>query len=87
MQAYLGVVPLDDRDGCLQDVHWYAGSIGNILSAQFYAAALKARPGIPREIATGEFGALNPFGCTKSSIDMDANSSRTNLSEERPASR
>ena len=55
-------------DGCLQDVHWYSGSIGgrfqsyvigNILSAQFYAAALKGRPGIPQEIASGEFGTLH----------------------------
>jgi carboxypeptidase Taq len=68
IQAYLGIAPTDDRDGCLQDVHWYAGSmgggfqsytIGNILSAQFYAAAVKARPDIPRQIATGEFGTLH----------------------------
>lgn len=68
MQAYLGVVPADDRDGCLQDVHWYAGSIGggfqsytigNILSAQFYAAAVKAHSVIPSEIAIGEFDTLH----------------------------
>ena len=68
MRADLGVAPDDDRDGCLQDVHWYAGSvgggfqsytIGNILSAQFYAAALNACPGIPAEIAKGEFGTLH----------------------------
>jgi Zn-dependent M32 family carboxypeptidase len=48
-------------------VHWYSGyiggrfqsyTIGNILSAQFYAAALKGHPEIPREIARGEFGTL-----------------------------
>ena len=62
------VVPSDDRDGCLQDVHWYCGAvgggfqsytIGNILSAQFFAAAVKARPNIPLEIAKGEFGTLH----------------------------
>ena len=62
MQADLGIAPSDDRNGCLQDAHWYSGyigdqfqsyAIGNILSAQFYAAALKARPDIPREIASG----------------------------------
>jgi carboxypeptidase Taq len=67
-QADLGLVPTDDRDGCLQDVHWYAGTVGggfqsytlgNILSAQFYAAALKTHPGIPGEIALGEFGSLH----------------------------
>ena len=70
MQAYLGIVPPDDRDGCLQDVHWYAGSIGggfqsytigNILSAQFYAAAVKAYPNIPSEIAIGEFSTLHAW--------------------------
>jgi len=70
MQADLGVAPSDDRDGCLQDVHWYGGTgtvggafqsytIGNILSAQFYAAAIKTHPDIPREIAKGEFGTLH----------------------------
>jgi carboxypeptidase Taq len=67
MQADLGIAPLDDRDGCLQDVHWYAGAIGGgfqsytigiILAAQFYAAALKAHPEIPTEIAGGEFSTL-----------------------------
>lgn len=65
-----GIVPPDDRDGCLQDVHWYGGSvggafqgytIGNILSAQFYAAALKAHPEIPQEITRGEFGTLHKW--------------------------
>ncbi|HEY8031802.1 MAG TPA: carboxypeptidase M32 [Methylocella sp.] len=68
MQADLGVAPGDDRDGCLQDVHWYGGTvgggfqsytIGNILSAQFYAAAVKAHPDIPLEIAKGEFTSLH----------------------------
>jgi carboxypeptidase Taq len=70
MQATLGVEPPDDRDGCLQDVHWYGGvvgggfqsyTIGNILSAQFYAAALKAHPHIPYEIGQGEFGTLHAW--------------------------
>jgi carboxypeptidase Taq len=70
MQADLGIEPSDDRDGCLQDGHWYSGyiggrfqsyAIGNILSAQFYAAALKAHPKIPREIASGEFGTLHTW--------------------------
>ena len=69
MRADLGIVPPDDRDGCLQDVHWYSGgigggfqgyTIGNILSAQFYAAAIKAHPGIPAgDRATANFGTLH----------------------------
>ena len=70
MQNYLGIAPADDRDGCLQDVHWYTGSmggafqsytIGNILSAQFYVAALKAHPEIPSEMAVGEFNTLHAW--------------------------
>ncbi len=69
-QADFGLTPPNDRDGCLQDVHWYGGSvggafqgytIGNILSAQFYAAALKAHPGIPDDMRNGEFGALHAW--------------------------
>jgi carboxypeptidase Taq len=75
MQADLGVAPSDDRDGCLQDVHWYSGgigggfqgyTIGNILAAQFHAAAIEAHPEIPREIAAGEFATLH--GWLKESI-------------------
>ncbi len=70
MEADLGLAPPDDRDGCLQDVHWYAGgigggfqgyTIGNILSAQLYAAALKAHPGIPREIESGQCETLHTW--------------------------
>jgi carboxypeptidase Taq len=64
----LGIVPPDDRDGVLQDVHWYAGiiggvfqgyTLGNIMNAQFYEAALRAHPEIPAEIARGEFATLH----------------------------
>jgi carboxypeptidase Taq len=68
MEADLGIMPPDDREGCLQDVHWYAGSIGgafqsytigNILSAQFFAAATKAHSQISSEIANGQFTTLH----------------------------
>src|SRR6202030_3383969 len=70
IETDLGIVPGDDRDGCLQDVHWFSGgiggsfqgyTIGNILSAQFYGAAVKAHPEIPSEIARGEFGTLHQW--------------------------
>jgi carboxypeptidase Taq len=66
----LGIVPPDDRDGCLQDVHWYGSgvgaafpsyTIGNVLSAQFYAAALRAHPEIPQQLHAGEFGNLHAW--------------------------
>ncbi len=66
--ADLGITPPDDRDGVLQDVHWYGGliggsfqgyTLGNILSAQFYNQALTAHPSIPTEIANGQFTTLH----------------------------
>jgi len=69
-EADFGVPVPDDRRGVLQDVHWYAGAIGgafqgytlgNILSAQFFARAVKAHPGIPDDIRRGEFGALHAW--------------------------
>jgi carboxypeptidase Taq len=68
MQSDLDVTPPNDADGVLQDVHWYSGlvggsfqgyTLGNILSAQFYEAALRAEPGIPAAVAAGEFAPLN----------------------------
>jgi carboxypeptidase Taq len=67
-QTDLGIAPPDDRDGVLQDVHWYSGfiggafqgyTLGNILSTQFFEAALQAHPEIDTEMGSGEFGALH----------------------------
>jgi carboxypeptidase Taq len=69
-KADLGIAPPDDRDGALQDVHWFDGviggafqgyTLGNILSAQFYEAALAEQPEIPGEIEQGQFGALHSW--------------------------
>lgn len=66
----LGLVPPDEGVGVLQDMHWYSGTIGgyfqsytlgNILSAQFYEAAIKALPQIPSEIETGNFSSLHSW--------------------------
>ncbi len=62
---YLGITPPNDADGCLQDIHWtgllgyfstYA--LGNIMSAQLFAAAEKANPGLRAGFAKGEFAPL-----------------------------
>lgn len=67
-QSDLGLRAPDDRDGVLQDVHWFAGmvggafqgyTLGNIMSAQFFNQALKIHPAIPQEIEQGEFGTLH----------------------------
>jgi carboxypeptidase Taq len=66
MERLLGVTPPDDRDGCLQDIHWYDGAwgyfptytLGAMTAAQLYDAALRARPGIPAALARGDFAPL-----------------------------
>ena len=69
-EADFGLPVPDDTRGVLQDVHWYSGPIGgafqgytlgNILSAQFFAAAVKANPGIPGDVKRGEFGVLHEW--------------------------
>jgi len=67
MEADLGLTPPDDRDGVLQDVHWFGGliggafqgyTLGNVMSAQFFAAALAAHPEIPAQMRVGSFETL-----------------------------
>jgi len=66
--ADIGVCAAEECDGTLQDVHWFAGTIGgafqgytlgNIMSALFYRQALLAHPEIPEQIGRGEFGTLH----------------------------
>ncbi len=66
MHEYLGVVPPNDTDGVMQDIHWSGGSIGyfptytlgNVMAAQLFEAARRAHPGVTEEFARGEFGTL-----------------------------
>lgn len=67
-EADFGIVPPDDKDGVMQDVHWYFGliggsfqgyTLGNILGAQFFSSALEAHPEITTEIEKGEFNTLH----------------------------
>ena len=66
MRALLGVVPPDDRRGCLQDIHWPTGAfgyfpcytLGALAAAQMFQAALRAEPLIPDALARGDFAPL-----------------------------
>ncbi|MDF2440316.1 MAG: carboxypeptidase Taq [Abditibacteriota bacterium] len=67
-QEDLGIAAPDDRDGVLQDVHWFGGTIGgafqgytlgNLLSAQFFDCATRVHPEIPQQIGRGEFATLH----------------------------
>ena len=70
VQSDLGVSPPDDRDGALQDVHWYGGivggafqsyTLGNIMSAQFFAAARRDLGDLDGQIGAGEFAPLRAW--------------------------
>lgn len=66
MRDLLDVVPPDDRNGCLQDIHWYDGAwgyfptytIGAMAAAQLFATAQRADSGIVSGLATGDFEPL-----------------------------
>ena len=66
MQTLLGVSPPDDRQGCLQDIHWYSGAwgyfpcytLGAMAAAQLFAAAVAACPNIPVALGRGDFAPL-----------------------------
>jgi carboxypeptidase Taq len=66
MVELVGVAPPDDRDGVLQDIHWYSGSfgyfstytLGAMTAAQLFEAATRQDPSIRPGIARGEFQPL-----------------------------
>jgi carboxypeptidase Taq len=66
MKEYLGVVPSNDGEGVLQDVHWSMGgfgyfptyTLGNLYAVQFYEQAKLEIPNIEDEIAAGQLMVL-----------------------------
>jgi carboxypeptidase Taq len=66
MRDLVGIVPANDREGCLQDIHWYDGAwgyfptytLGAMTAAQLFAAAKRADPRILPSIASGDFAPL-----------------------------
>jgi carboxypeptidase Taq len=66
LRELIGVTPQSDREGVLQDIHWYDGywgyfptyTLGALIAAQLFAAARAAMPGLAEEIGRGEFGPL-----------------------------
>lgn len=66
MQRMLGITPASDREGCLQDIHWYDGAwgyfptytLGAMTAAQIYEAAKQATPDIETQISKGNFAPL-----------------------------
>jgi carboxypeptidase Taq len=65
-RRYLGIVPANDAEGCLQDGHWASGligyfptyTLGNLIAAQLHAATIAEVGDLDREFARGRFGGL-----------------------------
>ncbi len=66
MQDVLGITPPNDREGCLQDIHWSMGmfgyfptyALGNLYAAQFHEAAWRAIPDLTDRLSRGDFTTL-----------------------------
>jgi len=85
MRDLLGVVPPDDRRGCLQDIHWPGGgwgyfptyTLGAMTAAQLFDAAVRAVPEVRPALARGDFAPLvgwlrdkvHGLGCLPPSTD------------------
>ena len=66
---YLGIVPENDAQGVLQDIHWSMGefgyfptyALGNLIAAQLWARAECALPSLGEFIRNGDFAPLLNF--------------------------
>jgi carboxypeptidase Taq len=66
MDEMFGAAPDSDREGCLQDIHWYDGNwgyfptytLGALIAAQLFEAVRCDVPGLMQTIAAGEFAPL-----------------------------
>ena len=63
MEELLGIVPPDDRSGCLQDIHWPSGAfgyfptytLGAMMAAQLFATIESAVGNLQASLARGDF--------------------------------
>ena len=68
-ERHLGVRPRNDREGCLQDIHWADGligyfptyTLGNVYAAQLFAAAERAVGPLEESFASGDFVPLREW--------------------------
>ena len=69
-ETNLDICPSDDRNGVMQDVHWFSGliggefqnyTLGNIMSAQLFEAAVEDHPEINTDMEEGKFGTLHSW--------------------------
>jgi len=68
-RKYLGITPDNDRNGCLQDIHWSESligyfptyTLGNVYAAQLFEAADRAIGPLEDAFAAGEFSTLRTW--------------------------
>ena len=66
IKEYLGIVPPDDAQGCLQDIHWSMGSVGyfatyslgSMFAVQLYDQAARDIPTLGAQIENGQYADL-----------------------------
>jgi carboxypeptidase Taq len=66
LRDLLGIEVADDKDGCMQDIHWYGGdfgyfptyTLGALAAAQLFGAACDADAGVMTGIGRGDFTPL-----------------------------
>lgn len=69
MKELLGVVPKNDREGCLQDIHWSLGdfgyfptyALGNLFAAQFFSAFAKQHPDWEKRVSSGDLAFIRDW--------------------------
>jgi carboxypeptidase Taq len=69
LRALLGIVPPNDAQGCLQDIHWYDGAfgyfpsytLGAMAAAQLMMAARRAVPEVDTALAQGDLSPLRDW--------------------------
>jgi len=69
LEALLGIRAPNDRQGCLQDIHWFSGgfgyfptyTLGAMTAAQLYQSATASDPTIVNGIEQGDFAPLRSW--------------------------
>jgi carboxypeptidase Taq len=72
-ENYLGIRPQNDREGVLQDIHWYSGmfgyfptyALGKLYSASIWDALCLDEKEIQSQISAGDFSVLREWLYTK----------------------
>ena len=68
-EELLGIQPKNDREGCLQDIHWAAGffgyfpcyALGNLYAGQIHEIFKQTLPDFEAQIASGNFASIRLF--------------------------